>query len=78
MVDEIKAAAYRQLAENSELNEVFAELERDTFEDLLRLPMWTSARKRNALIERVKVIRDLQQRIKHLGVTRVVKKQSVV
>lgn len=77
-MDEVKAAAFRQLAENAELIEVFEDLERTTFEDLLRLPVTADERAKDALLQRVQVIRDLRQRIKHLGVTRKAKEQQVV
>ena len=78
MIDEIKAAAFRQLADNAELKEAFSDLERITFEELLRLPISTDEREKDALIQRVQVIRDLMSRIKLLGVTRTTGKQSVV
>lgn len=78
MIDEIKAAAFRQLAENAEVKEAFADLERSTFEELLRLPITSDEREKDALIERIKVIRDLQQRIRLLGAPRSTEKRQVV
>lgn len=78
MVDEIKAAAFRQLADNTEVKEAFADLERSTFEELLRLPITSDEREKDALIERIKVIRDLQQRIRLLGASRSTEKRQVV
>ncbi|CAN7494894.1 hypothetical protein LJR231_003469 [Phyllobacterium sp. LjRoot231] len=78
MIDEIKAAAFRQLADNAEIKEAFADLERTTFEELLRLPISSDEREKDALIQRVQIIRDLQSRIRLLGTTRKTGKQSVV
>jgi len=70
---ETRAREIRFLAENPLLKDVFADIERDAYEELLRIPgwqMWLRPAKARALIERIKVVRDVRTRLDFLGNTR--------
>jgi hypothetical protein len=67
---EIPSSELEFLATSEGLAAIFEELERDTFEELMRLPIWASRKRQNALIQRVSVIRDVQHRIRSLKAIR--------
>jgi hypothetical protein len=64
--NDIPSSELEFLANSEGLVAVFAELEKDTFEELMRLPFWASRKRQNALLQRVQVIRDVQSRIRSL------------
>lgn len=67
-----RAREVRYLAANPLLVEVFDKIERDAYEELLSMPGWQRIlrpAKQRALIERVKVIRDVRSRLAFLGTT---------
>ncbi|BCH30272.1 hypothetical protein MesoLjLc_22020 [Mesorhizobium sp. L-8-10] len=52
------------------LKSVFEEIEREAFEELLRLPWWASRKRMAALLERVRATREVQARIRALKALR--------
>ncbi len=65
-------------AEDGALADVFKSLESETFEELLRLPFWASRKRKDGLVHRVQVIRDLRRRIRLLRATRKTERMPVV
>lgn len=70
---DIPIAEIELLANSEGLKAIFEDIERDAFEELLRLPFWASRKRHVALIQRALVVRDVQSRIKSL---RALKKRS--
>jgi len=67
-----RAREVRYLAANPLLIDVFEKIERDAYEELLSMPGWQRIlrpAKQRALIERIKVIRDVRSRLAFLGTT---------
>lgn len=67
---EARAREIRFLADNPVLKELFADIERDAYEEMLRIPSWMMIlrpAKARALVERIKVIRDVRSRMTSLG-----------
>lgn len=77
--EEIRAGEYRQLIENPRLKEAFEDIERDAFEALANLSLGeTSEKEKDAIIQRIQIIRDLWTRIDNQSKTRATKVQQVV
>jgi len=67
-----RAREIRYLAANPLLVDVFEKIEHDAYEELLSMPGWQRIlrpAKQRALIERIKVIRDVRSRLAFLGTT---------
>jgi len=69
-LSEIPSSELEFLANSEGLKAVFVDLERSTFEELMRLPFWASRKRQSALIQRVQVIRDVQARLRSLKAMR--------
>lgn len=66
---DIPTAEIEYLAKSEALQTIFDGLERDALEELLRLPMWASRKRKDALVMRMTVLRDVRQRIRFLKAT---------
>lgn len=67
MTPAFRASEANRLLKEPLLAEAFAELERAALEEALRVPWWRpwGQAKRNALLMRVQVVRDLRQRLRN-------------
>lgn len=67
---DIPSAELELLAGSEGLKAIFAEMEREAFDELLCLPWWASRKRMAALLERVRAARDVQARIRALKALR--------
>lgn len=68
-MNDIPTSELEYLANSESLRKVFQSLEQDAYEEFLRLPIWASRKRRDALVQRIQVIRDVQQQIAFLKAT---------
>jgi hypothetical protein len=69
-VGDIPLSELELLANSEALAVIFAEIEQDAIEQMLRLPWWASRKRFAALQQRVLVVRDVASRIRALRALR--------
>lgn len=60
---DIPSSELEFLANSEGLRAVFEDMEKRTFEQMVDLPFWASRKRMAALVERIRVIRDVQNTI---------------
>ncbi len=69
-LNDIPSSELEFLASSEGLKAAFADIEQDAFNQLLALPWWASRKRMAALLERIRVARDVQGRIRALKALR--------
>lgn len=62
-LENIPTAEIEYLAGSDALRAVFDELEADALEELLRLPFWASRRRKDGLVLKIQIMREVRDRI---------------